>query len=87
MVYKHAGELLADSLADERGGNRGINAARKTENYALVAYLSANLLNGGVDEAVHLPLALTLANVVQERSEHVLAVLGMVYLGMELNAV
>ena len=43
--------------------------------------------NGGVDKAVHLPLACTAADIVEERLNHLTAVFGVINLGMELHAV
>ena len=42
VVDKDAGELVADRLVDQQGGDRGIDAARKRADDALVADLLAD---------------------------------------------
>ena len=87
LVNKDAGELLADRPADQSGGNRRINTARKSEHDALIPHLFTNPSNSSIDKAVHLPVALAAADVIEEVAQHDLSVLRVVYLGMELNAV
>ena len=57
LIDEDAGELFADSLADERRRYGGIHASGEPEHNALVADLSADSRYGVVDEAVHAPVA------------------------------
>ena len=62
MVDEDAGEMIADGAADERGGDRGIHAARKAQDDAFIADLLPQAFDGGVDEARHGPVTFTAAD-------------------------
>src|SRR5207302_2334464 len=57
VIDEHAGELIADRLVDEHGGHRGIHAAREAADYAVLADLTANLLDRLLLERPHGPIA------------------------------
>ena len=58
MIDEHAGELLADRLVDQHGGDRRIDAAREAADHAALADLRADFLDRLVLEGAHGPVAL-----------------------------
>ena len=87
VVYEHAGQLIADCLREQSGCNRGVNAAGQREQDLAVADLFADRLDRGVLVVLHGPVALGVADLIEEVLQHQRAVFGVVYLGMILNAV
>ena len=55
VVHEDAGELAADGLVDEGGGNGGIHSAGESEEHALFADGLADFLDLHVDEGSHGP--------------------------------
>jgi hypothetical protein len=86
VVDEHAGELVADRLVHERGGDRGVDAAGEPADHPLVADL---LADRSTCSSMMLPSSSRPAagDVVEEVLEHLLAVLGVQHLGVELHAV
>ena len=87
VVYEYAGQLIADRLREQSGRNRGVNAAGQREQDLAVADLFADRLDRGVLVVLHGPVALGVADLIEEVLQHQRAVFGVVYLGMILNAV
>ena len=54
-VDEHARELVADRLVHERGGDRGVDAARQAADHLLVADLGADRLDRLLDDRRHRP--------------------------------
>ena len=52
VVHVHAYELLADSLDEQRGNHRGVDAARKRQQDLAIAHLGAHGLYGLGDEGI-----------------------------------
>ena len=59
----------------------------RSEQHSAVAYLGSQALDGRLAEVAHSPVALCAADLKQEVLYHLLAVPGMVDLGVELHAV
>ncbi|QYU67016.1 AAA family ATPase [Leptolyngbya sp. 15MV] len=57
VVHIDAGELVADRLVDQHGGNRGIHAAGQPADHAPVADLGADLRDHLGAEGAHRPVA------------------------------
>jgi len=87
VVYKYAGQLLADSLSQHSGTNAGINTAGKRAQHLAVADSFFQLSNSLLYERIHFPGACTAANIVNKVAQHLGAVFGMQNLGMELYAI
>ena len=63
VVDENAGELIADRLVQERGGDRRIDAAAQSEHDFLFAHLSPHALAGFLDERAHRPIHRAVADV------------------------
>ena len=87
MIDENAGELVADSLGEQRRRDGGINAAGKRQQHLTVADLGADRFNGCAHIVAHRPIALCAADLIQEVVQHFLAVFGVVYFRVELHAV
>ena len=87
VVDEHAGELVADRLVDERGGDRRIDAARQPEDDVLASHLRADGRHGLVHVVRHVPVLRAAADVVREAREDRRALLRVRDLGMELHRV
>ena len=87
VVHENAGQVLADGLVHQHGGHRGIHPAGQAAEDLLVPHLLFNGLNGLLGEGAHLPVAPAAAHPVQEVSEHLLALLGVLHLRVELHGV
>ena len=57
VIDEHAGELLADRLVDQHGGDRRIDAAREPADHPALADLRADLLDRLALEGAHGPVA------------------------------
>ena len=86
-IDMHTGELIADGLVHERSSNRGINTTGQRTDDRLVADLLADLLDRGVDDRGHGPVARRAAPFAKEALDHMLAVLGVHDFRVELHAV
>ena len=86
-VDEDAGELAADGLGDERGGDGGVDAAGERTEHPFVADLCANRRDLVFDDRRVGPRRRNLGHLVQEVREELLAPLGVSDLGMELHGV
>jgi len=57
VINENAGQLFADSLVDKGCDDTGVNAAGKSQNDGLVAYLSPDIGDSFFDKVFHSPLA------------------------------
>ena len=57
MIDEHAGELIADRLMDENGGDRGIDAAGQAADHPALPDLPADFVDRFVLECPHCPIA------------------------------
>ena len=57
VIDEHAGELVADRLVDQHGGDRGIDAAGQPADHPALADLLADFLDRLVLEGAHGPVA------------------------------
>ncbi|MDT4821147.1 hypothetical protein FQZ97_543100 [compost metagenome] len=87
VVDEHAGELVADGLVDQRGGNRRIDAARQAQDHLFVADLFADARDGFGHVVGHVPVAFAAADFVHEAGQHGLALDGVRDFGVELHGV
>ena len=87
VVDEDAGELVADGLCDERGGNGAVHAAGQGQQDLAAADLLADGGDGGAHIVAHVPGAGTAADAVEEVADHILTMLGVVDLRVELHAV
>ena len=87
VVHKDAGELIAHSLGQKGGHHRGVHAAAEGQQHLAAAYLLPDLGDGGLTVVLHGPVTGSVADLVQEVTDHGDAVLGVVDLGVILHAV
>ena len=87
VVDEDTGHLLADGAGAKGGDHRGVDAAGKGQDDAVLPHLVAKIGGHGLDEVVHRPVLLELADVEEEVREDLLAVLGVLDLGVELRGV
>ena len=66
IVYKDAGQLLANGLVNECRRHAGIDTTAQAENDFFLANLDSNLLDGLLDIAAHRPFAAAAAYFVNE---------------------
>ena len=86
-VDEDAFKPVADRAMNQRGGDRGIDAARQSHQHAPVAAdARANLRELGLDERSRRPIAGLAANLMHEVAEHLHAARRVRDLGMELDA-
>ena len=72
---------------DQSRRNRRINSAGKTENDPVAADLTADPVNGILDDLARGPLPGAAADLADKRIDQHLAARGMIHLGMKLDAV
>ena len=87
MIDEHAGELAADRLRHERGGDGGIHTARQRQQRPTRADRLADGADRRLTVVCHRPVAGRAADRVQEVAQHFCALLGVVDLRVELHAV
>ena len=87
VVDEDAGHLLADGTGAKGGHHGGVHATGEGQNDAVVADLLAELVGHGLHEVVHAPVLLKTADGEEEVGEDLLAVLGVLDLGVELGGV
>ena len=87
VVHKHAGELLPHRLGQQGRRHRRVHPAGQGQQHPARPDLVPQGLDGGALVVAHGPVPRRAAHVVEEAAEHVRAVPGVVYLGMELHAV
>ena len=83
-VHEHAGELLADGLVQQQGGDAGVHPAGQPQHHPAVAHLGADVLEFLLDEVARVPVQLHVAGV-QEVAQDGGAVGGVGHLRMELD--
>ena len=87
VVDEHAGHLASNRTGAEGRHHGGIHAAGERQDHAVLAHGRTELVRHGLDQVVHGPRCLEAADVEQEVLEQLLAVLGVLDLGMELCGV
>ncbi|PLC12344.1 hypothetical protein AUQ48_08950 [Kocuria flava] len=87
VVDEHAGELVADRALDERGGHGGVDAAGEPADHGGGADLLADALDVLLDDVAGGPAGLDPGAGEQEALEDLLAVHGVLDLGVPLHAV
>ena len=87
VVDEDAGELRAEGLVQQRGGDRGVHPAGEAEDDVLATDLRLDVRDGLRDERGHGPGAGAAADAAAEIAEDRGALLGVHDLGMELDAV
>ena len=87
MIHEDTGELLADGLCHQSRRNRRIHTAGERKEHLAVAYGLADALNLCLREAVHLPIALAAADIIEEVVNQLFAVLGVLHFRVELGRV
>ncbi len=87
VIDEDAGELIADRLMDEDGGDGGIDAAGKAADHPPLADLLADLRDRAILEGGHGPVTGKARNAVDEIGEEPRAIRRMGDFGVELNAV
>ncbi len=86
-VHEDAGELVADRLVDQRGGNRRIDAAGKSEDHLVAADLLADARHRLRHEARHVPARAAAADLVHEARVDRASLLRVRHFRMELHRV
>ena len=86
MIDVDADELTGYGARKQRRADGGINSARKTEQHALFADLSSDLLYLAGEVVLHGVVARRTADAVEEVVYHLAAVFGVFDFGMELHA-
>ncbi len=87
MIDEDAGELLADRARDQRCGDRRIDPARERADDLVAPDFNANLVDGAIDERLHLPIVGQPRNPVQEVAKDRRSGLRVHHLGVKLHAV
>ena len=87
VVDEHAGELVADRAVQERGDDRGVDAAGQAEQHAVAADLLAHARDGVVDDVAGVPERVAAADAAHEPLEDGAPGARVGDLGMELDAV
>ena len=87
VIDEHAGELLADRLVDEHGGDRRVDAAGQSADHAALADLLADFLDRLVLEGAHGPVAGKPGDLAHEIAQQRGAVRRVHHLEMELGGV
>ena len=87
VVDEHADELVADGLVHDRGGDRGVDAAREARDDAAGADLLADARDLLGDDVARVPVGGDARGAVQEVLDDPLALLGVLDLGVPLHAV
>ena len=87
MIDEDAGELLADRLMDEHGGDGGIDAAGQSANHPALADLFADLVDRLQLERAHGPVAGAARDLAHEIAKERRAVRGVHDFEMELRGV
>src|SRR5690606_11497006 len=87
VIDEHTSQLITHRFVDKHGDYGGINAAAQRTEYLLVTDLRPDILDRILDECLHAPVAFTSAHFIQEVADHFVAMYGVAYLRMELDAV
>ena len=86
-VDEHAGELVADRLMQQQGGDRGIDAPGQAADHPAAAHLVADAHGCRLPERGHRPVAMAAGDPAREVLEQGLAARRVHDFGMELHAV
>ena len=86
VVDEDAGELVADGALHDRGGDGGVDTAGQPAQHPLVADLLAYAGDGLLGDRGRLPGRADSGDLVEERRQHPLAVLGVQHLRVPLHA-
>ena len=87
MIYEDAGQLVPHRFRDESRCHGGIHAAGQGQQHLAVAHFLPDLIDRGAHEIAHGPVALHMADLVQEVPDHIPAVLRVVHFRMILDSV
>ena len=87
VVDEHAGELVADRLVDQHGGDRAIDAAGQPADHPALADLLADFLDRLVLEGAHGPVAAALRDLADEIAQELRALRRVHHFEMELRGV
>ena len=87
VIDEDAGELLADRLVNEHGGDRRVDAARQSADHPALAHLLADLLDRLVLEGAHGPVAGKAGDLAHEIAQQGRAVRRVHHFEMELRGV
>ena len=87
MVHKSTGELVAHRLGQEGSGHGAIHTAGQGQEDLAAAYFLPDLDNGPVLITLHGPVPGGPTDPIQEVPDHVRPMLGVIDLGVELDAV
>ena len=86
-INKNAGQLFANRLMDQDGGDRGIHPARQAANHLALADLGADLVDHFAPERGHGPVTAKTGYAMGEIAQDLRALGRMGNLGMELDAI
>jgi|GEM_PF-3053036 len=87
VVDKNTGQLFADRLVQQRGGDRGIDPTGKTQQHTGLPHFGANPTHRVSDEITRRPILPGATNAEEKIADHIHAALGVEDLRMELDAV
>ena len=87
LIHKNTGKLIAHGSGDQARRHGGIHAAGQAQDHFLVADFFPQGPDGILDEGIHPPLPMALANIVEEIPKHLLAEFAVGDLGVELDGV
>jgi len=86
-IDKHAGQLIADGLVQQRRHDRGIHATGQAQQHLVIAYLLTDLLEALVDDIARGPQCLATTDVDNKTPQDTPALAGMGDFGVKLHAV
>ena len=87
VVHEHAGQLVADGLVHQRGGDGGVDAAGQAADHLCVADLFTDLRHLIIDDAGSVPIGTKAGAFMQEGFDELLAHRRVLDLRMPLHAV
>ncbi len=87
VIDEHTHELVADRLVDERSGNRRIDTTAQSADHATLPHCGTDRFHGLLDDRDVGPRRPCPTRLVEEATQHVLAVRRVGDLGVELDAV
>ena len=87
VVHKDAGQLIPYGTVQQGGSHAAVHAAGKRQQHLAVTDLLPQCLHRGAGVVLHAPVALGMANLIQEVFEDIVAELGMLHLRVELHPV
>ena len=87
VIDEHAGQLIADRLVDQHGGDRTIDAAGQPADHPALADLLADFLDRLVLEGAHGPVAAGAGDLADEIAQELRALRRVHHFEMELGGV